>query len=325
MRTLVTGANGFIGSKLAHALLERGDSVRVLVRPTSNMQLLGDLQVERVHGDVTDPQSVARACRDVDAVFHLAGIRRTPHVEDFAKINVEGTRHVLEAAAAQPHPPRVVLAGSLSATGPSSEVALTEDSPLRPVEPYGRSKAEAEALCRSFAGRVPFAVGRAPRVLGGGDRENLPFVKMANRGVLLALSGPPRPISFIDVGDVARGFIALGTHPAAEGEAFFITSSETLTLTALQEIAAQALGKSPRVRVPVSARALRSAAWVADHVSKRTGKHLPLNHKLAEQLLAPGWWCSGAKAQAKLGFSAATGLHESVTQSARWYRAHGWL
>lgn len=325
MLALVTGANGFIGAQLVRALIQRGDRVRVLIRQTSNLALLEGIGVEKAVGDVTDAASVRAACEGAEVVYHLAGIRRTPNSEDFARINVEGTRNVFEAALAQPNPPRVVLAGSLSATGPSSDRPLTEDAPYRPVEPYGQSKVDAERVCHAYAGRVPFSIGRAPRVLGPGDRENLPFVKIVNRGLLVELTGAPRPISFIDVDDVARGFLLLGTHPAAAADTFFITSPETLTLTRLQELAARTLDRRLRVRIPVAAPALRSAAWAADHLSRLTRRHLPLNHKLAEQLLAPGWWCSGEKARQKLGFSAAIGLDESVARSVRWYREHGWI
>ena len=325
MRALVTGASGFIGAALVRELHQRGDDVRVLVRKGSSLASLQGIPVQPSEGDVTDAPSVLRAVEGVDVVYHLAGIRRTPHAEDFRRVNVEGTTHVLDAASKQPKPPRVVLAGSLSATGPSSDRPLTEDAPYRPVEPYGQSKVDAEGECHKFKGKVPFAIGRAPRVLGPSDRENLAFMKIVHRGLLLALSGPPRPISFIDVDDVARGFMILGTHPAAADGTFFITSEQTLTLTSLQEIAARALDRKIRVRIPVSPSALRGAAWGADHVSKFTGKHLPLNHKLAEQLLAPGWWCSGARAKEQLGFSAKMGLEESVARSARWYRDHGWI
>jgi len=325
MLALVTGASGFIGAQLVRTLLARGDRVRVLVRQSSNLRLLEGVAVETALGDVTEPQSVAGALEGAEVVYHLAGIRRTPSSADFARVNVEGTRNVLEAASRQPRPPRVVLAGSLSATGPSSDRPLTEDAPFRPVEPYGQSKVEAERLCVAYGDKVPYAVGRAPRVLGPGDRENLPFVKLVNRGFILELTGAPRPLSFIDVDDVAQGFAVLGVHPAAEREVFFITSPQTLTLTRLQEIIAQTLGKGRRIRVPVAPRALRGAAWAADHVSRLTGRHLPLNHKLSEQLLAPGWWCSDEKARARLGFAAQMKLEESMARSVRWYVEHGWL
>jgi nucleoside-diphosphate-sugar epimerase len=326
MNTLVTGANGFMGSQLVRRLLKDGHAVRALVRPTANLELLEGLQVERAPGDVTDEGSVERAMRGVDVVYHLAGIRRTPHAEDFDRVNAQGTKHVLAAAAAQPTPPRVVLAGSLSAMGPSTPTTpLDETAPFAPVEAYGRSKVRAEQYCAEFAGRVPYAIGRPPRVLGPGDRENLAFVKMVKAGLLLQIKGGPRPLSMVDVDDVVAGFALLGTHPAAVGETFFLTSPETLTVEHLQELATETLGLKTKLRLHVSPRVLRAAAHGADATSKLTGKHLPLNQKLAEQLLAPAWTCNPKKAEDLLGFRTTYSLAESVRRSVRWYVEKGWV
>ncbi|MFL5322079.1 MAG: NAD-dependent epimerase, partial [Myxococcaceae bacterium] len=70
---------------------------------------------------------------------------------------------------------------------------------------------------------------------------------------------------------------------------------------------------------------LKGLASVADVVSRTTGKHLPLNRKLAKQLLAPAWTCSMEKAHRLLGFKAKRGLEESIRESGRWYVQHGWL
>src|SRR6185312_6769525 len=99
MRALVTGASGFIGAALVRELHHRGDAVRVLVRRGSSLAALQGISVDAAEGDVTDAPSVERAVEGVDVVYHLAGIRRTPHAEDFARVTVEGTRHVLEASA----------------------------------------------------------------------------------------------------------------------------------------------------------------------------------------------------------------------------------
>ena len=326
MNTLVTGANGFMGSQLVRLLLKDGHAVRALVRPTANLDLLEGLHVERASGDVTDEESVERAMRGVDVVYHLAGIRRTPHAEDFDRVNAQGTKHVLTGAAAQPNPPRVVLAGSLSAMGPSTPTTpLDETAPFRPVEAYGRSKVRAEELCAEFASKVPTAIGRPPRVLGPGDRENLAFVKLVKAGLLLQIKGGPRPLSMIDVDDVVAGFALLGTHPRAVGQTFFLTSPETLTVEHLQEIATETLGLKTKYRLNVSSPVLRGAARAADAASKVTGKHLPLNMKLAEQLLAPAWTCSPQKALATLGFQTTFPLAESVRRSVRWYVEKGWV
>ena len=324
MRALVTGAAGFLGSWLVRLLLDRGHSVRALVRPRRPLGPLAALEVEEVRGDVTEPHSLERAVEGCDWVFHLAGVRRAASREEFLEVNAESTRHLLEAClAAAPGLGRFVLAGSIAASGPSA-TGRREEDPLQPIEWYGESKAEAERIALSHAGRLPVAVARPPRIVGPGDRENLLFFRIVKAGFLLDLGGPPRPLSFVDVEDCARGFLALAESPAAPGEAFFLASPERTDLVSLQREMARALGVSPRT-VPVPAPLLSALAWAADAATRASGVKLPLNRKLARQILAPGWTCDPGKARRLLGFEARVSLAESVDRAARWYREQGWL
>ena len=92
----------------------------------------------------------------------------------------------------------------------------------------------------------------------------------------------------------------------------------------MEDIAAEALGVHPRT-VRLSPGVLRALAALADGVTQVTGRRLPLNRKLARQLLAPAWTCSGAKAERLLGFTPRHSAEESIRRSARWYRQQGWL
>jgi nucleoside-diphosphate-sugar epimerase len=324
MRALVTGAGGFLGTWLVRRLRDDGHAVRALVRAGADAGTLAGLGAEVIRGDVLDPSSLPAAVRGVDVVFHLAGIRRAPRREDFLRVNAEGTRTLLEACAAHaPGLARFVLAGSLAAAGPSRE-PRREEEPLGPREWYGESKAEAERIALGFADRLPVTVARPPRITGPGDRENLLFFRIAARGIHLAFGTGDCPLSWIDVEDCARGFALLAERPGAVGEAFFLASPEPTSIAGLQREVASALGVATR-RVVVPAAVLRGIGSMADVVSRVTGRRLPVNRKLAEQVLAPGWVCDPGKARRVLGFEARVGLRESVRRSAEWYRAQGLL
>ncbi|HEU4383918.1 MAG TPA: NAD-dependent epimerase/dehydratase family protein [Anaeromyxobacteraceae bacterium] len=324
MKALVTGAAGFLGSRLVRLLLARGHAVRALLRPGQALGPLAGLEVEEARGDVTEPHSLERAVEGCDWAFHLAGVRRAASRQLFLEVNAEGTRHLVEAClSAAPGLARLVLAGSLAAAGPSA-TGKREEDPLQPAEWYGESKAEAERIALSYAGRLPVTVARPPRIVGPGDRENLVFFKIVKAGFLLDLRGPPRPLSFVDVEDCARGFLLLAESPAAPGEAFFLASEERTDLVGLQRQVARALGVSPRA-LPVPAALLSALAWVADAATLASGVKLPLNRKLARQMLAPGWTCDPGKARRLLGFEARVSLAESVDRAARWYREQAWL
>jgi dihydroflavonol-4-reductase len=324
MRALVTGANGFLGTWLVRRLRAGGHGVRALVRPGGDPGALAGLGAEVVRGDVTDPGSLPAAVTGCDLVFHLAGIRRAPRREDFLRVNAEGTRLLLEACAAHaPGLSRFVLCGSLAAAG-ASATPRREEEPFAPREWYGESKAEAERLTLAFGDRLPVTVARPPRITGPGDRENLLFFRIAKRGILLAFGSEPRPLSFVDVEDCARGLTLLATRPEAVGQAFFLASPERTSVEGLQREVARSLGVNPRtVRIPPAL--LRGAASLADVASRLTGQHLPLNRKLAGQLLAPGWVCDPGKARRLVGFETSVGLEESVRRSAEWYREVGWI
>lgn len=323
MQALVTGASGFLGRALVRALLARGVRVRALLRERSDPSEL-DPRAEVVRGDATDFAALRGAVDGCDLVYHLAGVRRAADREAFLSVNAGSTRLLLEACvAAKAARQRFVLAGSLASVGPS-RVARREDDPFAPAEWYGESKAAAERIALSFADRLPVAIGRPPRIVGPGDRENLFFFRIVARGVVLRILGPERPLSWVDVDDCAQGFVLLGERAEAAGEAFFLASPERTTVEALQREVARALDVAPRT-LPVPPAALTALAWVADALTNLTGVKLPLNRKLARQVLAPGWTCRTEKAERLLGFSAPTRLSDSIARSALYYRERGWL
>jgi nucleoside-diphosphate-sugar epimerase len=325
LNTLVTGANGFLGSWLVRALLARGHVATCLVRPGSDVTGLIGSGYERLDGDVTDASSLARAVKGRDVVFHLAGLRRAATREDFMRVNAEGTRNVCEAMVATGARPRLVLVSSLGASGPSTpQRPRIEEDPLQPAEWYGESKAEAERIAFSYAERLPVTVLRPPRIVGPGDQENLVLFKLVARGLRLQLGGGPRPLTLVDVQDVADLLLLLAERDEALGEAFFVGHPRPLTLEELQGLVAEALGVQPRtLRVPPAV--LTGLATVADGVSRVTGRRLPLNRKFARQLLVPAWTCSSAKAERLLGFRATRDVADSIRRSAHWYKERGWL
>src|SRR4051794_14383435 len=97
MKTLVTGATGFVGSSVTRRLLERGFTVRALVRPHSNRRNLAGLDVETLEGDLCDPPSLARALQGCEALYHVAADYRlwTPDPRVIYQTNVDGTRNIM--------------------------------------------------------------------------------------------------------------------------------------------------------------------------------------------------------------------------------------
>jgi nucleoside-diphosphate-sugar epimerase len=325
MNALITGANGFLGAWLAKALAARKDTVACLLRPTSDTSALAGVPYTRMDGDVTDMASLERAVAGHDVVFHLAGIRRAATREEFMRVNAEGTRYLCEALLKAGGKARLVLCGSLAASGPSSASRPhVEEDPFHPAEWYGESKGEAERIALSYKDRLPVTVIRPPRILGPGDHENLTFFKLVKKGIRLEIGGGPRPLTLVDVEDVVDLMLVLAERPEALGESFFVAGPQHLTMDELQDIGARELGVKTRT-VHLSPWVLKGLASAADVVTRATGRKLPLNRKLARQLLAPAWTCSGAKAERLLGFRPQRDVVDSIRRSARWYQEQGWL
>jgi CDP-glucose 4,6-dehydratase len=242
---LVTGGHGFVASHLAAALLERGDSVRVLDRPAprqadvggerlSALSLLGIAgEVEVAEGDLRDREAVASAIAGCDTVFHLAaqtivGVARRSPLETF-ETNVRGAWHVFEAC--REHAvERVVFASSDKAYGSSPELPYREDFALRAAYPYDASKAAADIIARSYANAygLPLAVTRFANVYGGGD---LNFSRLVPETVIAVLEGRAPQIrsdgsperDFLHVDDAVSAYLEIAAaleRGAGVGEAF---------------------------------------------------------------------------------------------------------
>lgn len=240
MTVLVTGAHGFVGSHLARALLERGESVRILDRPDpreadlggprlSALDLLGIRgEVELAEADLRDAGEVDAAIAGCEAVFHLAaqtivGVARHSPLETF-EVNVQGAWNVFEACRGH-EVARVVFASSDKAYGSSPELPYREDFPLRAAYPYDASKAAADIVARSYANAygLPLAVTRFANVYGGGD---LNFSRLIPETVVAVLDGRPPAIrsdgrperDFLHVDDAVAAYLAIA-GALAEGEA----------------------------------------------------------------------------------------------------------
>jgi nucleoside-diphosphate-sugar epimerase len=337
MRSLITGASGFVGSNLAQRLCAQGWDVRCLVRPSSRTGHLSSLNVELVQGSLADPQSLAAAVEGVDVVFHLAGRVAALRQEEFVRDNVEGTRAVVEACARQERPPTVVFVSSLAAGGPGTlEQPRRENDPDRPVSGYGRSKLAAEAAAAKAASRVPLAILRPPMVFGQGDRASLQlFLSMKFLPIHLVPGLRRFPLSLIHVTDLCDALqrvaesgerVAVGANgSAAPGMGrYYVAADRAVTYGELGRLAARAAGWA--VAAVPAPRPLFWAAGALGEVFGRVRRRPTIiNFDKIRETMAPGWVCSDEKIRAELGYQPGAPLEARFAETVAWYRAHGWL
>ncbi len=225
MATLITGATGTIGRRLAARLAARGDELVALVRPGSDEDVLGDLELDLVEGDITDPEDVAEAMSGCERVFHLAGAfsEWLADEREFFDVNTGGTVNVLNAASAAGIE-KMVHVSSASAIGqPQFEIG-DEDTVHRGsfLTTYERSKWEAEQFVMEEAeGGLPVTIVCPAMVYGPGDlRHN-------GRRLVSLLSGRPvatlsTDSAYVFIDDVVEGIIAADERGRA-GERYILS------------------------------------------------------------------------------------------------------
>lgn len=224
---LVTGGAGFIGSHLVRALAARGDRVRVLDDLSTGRQgNLDGVEAELVVGDIRSPEAVAQAARGVDTVYHLAAMISV--AETMADpltcydVNLRGSLNVLEGAR-KAGARAVVLASSAAVYG-AAEGRVREDSPTRPLSPYGASKLAMEGAAALYAEayQLPTVSLRPFNVYGPRQSPDSPYAAVIPLFIRRLLDGAPLTIDgdgrqtrdFVFVGDVVRAMILAAERAA---------------------------------------------------------------------------------------------------------------
>jgi len=323
-RALVTGASGFVGGALAAELARAGYEVTALVRSSSARGHLEALGATFASGDLSDKGALSAAVAGADVVHHVAAVVRARDPRDFERSNVAGTRLLLEACAARAGgPPRVVLVSSLAAAGPSRDGRpVTEESPPAPITAYGRSKLAQEQLAAEFAGRVPVVTVRPPAVYGPRDAAFLVMFKLARWGVAPRLVGGTERTSMVHVEDLAVA-LRLAGERGAPGGVYFATDGAEHDAVAVAQAMARAQGRRA-VALPVPLAAARMVARLSQALTPPGRTPVVNPEKIAD--LSQRWWiCSDARARRDLGYSSRWDLEAGLEQTARWYRAEGWL
>jgi len=325
MRALVTGSNGFIGSHLVEKLLKKKYDVRCLVRKTSDLRWIKDLPLEFVYGDITHPDSLTPAVEGVDVVFHIGGIVRALSWEDFSRVNVQGTKNLLDACVRESKSlKRFVFLSSQAAVGPSrSGEKITEEDVPRPISLYGKSKCEAEKITMEYQNYFPLTILRPPAVYGPRDDDILEIFKYIKWGIKPRIGKKKRKLSIIYVDDLVRGIVQASENKKGENEIFFLTH-EPYDWAEFEDKIASAMGKRAlSLRLPEFS--VEMAAFLGEVTARITRKPALLNKDKAREMKEQFWLVDGAKAEKMLGFRPEISIEEGVAKTYHWYRAQGWL
>lgn len=320
--TLVTGASGFLGWHIASVLIERGHNVRALVRPSSSVR---ELDVEVVHGDLRDKQSLVSAVQGCEVVFHAAADYRlwARDPQELYRSNVDGTRNLLEAARGA-GVERFVYTSTVGCIGIPKDGPGDETTPVSLADmtgAYKRSKFLAEQVALEFArSGFPVVIVNPTAPVGDHDFKPTPTGK-----IIVDFLNRSLP-AFVDTGlnicgarDTAEGHL-LALEKGRPGERY-ILGGENLTLEQIFQLLERVSGvPAPRRRIPYA------AAWVAGALSTAWASvsgRPPLAPLDGVRMARKKMFVRNEKAFHELGFRPGPAV-DALRRAVEWFRENGY-
>ena len=322
-KVLVTGATGFTGGKVAERLVQDGHDVVAFVRASSDTEKLLRLGVECRTVDIRDANDVNQNFVDVNRVYHIAAAYRSEHADhgEFRAVNVDATRHLLDAAD-KTGVERFVHCSTVGVQGEIEEPPASEDYRFKPGDHYQQSKLDGELLALKYArAGLPVSVVRPVGIYGPGDTRFLKLFRPINRGRFIMIGAGDVLYHMTYIDDLVDGFMLAGERSEALGEVFTIGGPEYTTIRELVDAIADVLGRDPpRLRVPFQP--VYWASVVCDYLCRALNVSPPLYPRRVEFFQLDRAF-STDKAQQLLGYRPKVRLSDGLARTAAWYKGEG--
>lgn len=336
---LVTGANGFIGQHLCRRLLKDGQKVLALIKDRDKDEIPSHKKLKKIYGDITDKKFLKENLKGIKVVFHLAAIARLQYnytEKDYFKINVTGTKNLLEVAH-ENKIKRFVYISTIEAVGPADGVnPLDEKTPPHPVNIYGKTKLQAERLVLKYykTKRLPVTIIRLPMVYGPGNMLIFSrLFKLVSKGIYPLIGRKEIIMEFCNIHNAIHGMLLAERLKKAIGEIFFINDGRSYSIKEVLMAAAKAQNVNLRFFIiPIW------FAYTIGFVIEVCAKIFPFPPLVMPQTKKPffsrgtvSWttksvnMCSSKKAKMLLGYKPVVSLAKGVKEAVSWYRKRGCL
>lgn len=324
---LVTGATGFVGSAVSRRLLDAGFNVRALVRETSRLDNLRGLDVERITGDLRSLDSLEKALKGCDGLFHVAADYRLWAREPFEiyASNLRGSRNAV-LAAARAGVGRIVYTSSVATLGLHPDgTPSDEETPVAATDMIGhykRSKFLAEQKVRKFAAREGLDVVTVNPSTPVGPRD----IKPTPTGRMIVDAARGRMPAYVDTGlnivhvdDVAEGH--LQAYRSGTRGRRYILGGEDMTLREILAAVAEIVHrKPPAVRLPHNA--VMPVAYVTEGIAQLTGR-APSLTVAGAKLSKKKMFFSHARADREIGYRPRP-AGDAFVDAVEWFRGNGY-
>ena len=320
MKIFITGATGFIGTHLIQILDGKGHYLKCLVRKTSNVENLLKHNCELVYGDVTDKASFVKGMQGCDFLINLANIYSFWEPDDsiYKKVNVDGTRNVLESAL-ETGIKKVFHISTVAIFGKPAECPFNEESQPGPVRfsEYSRTKYEGDKIAWELYDKkhLPLVVLYPAAVLGSGDTQATgQYIKLLVKRKMPVVACTRSSLTYVHVKDVANAIEKALEKKDNLGERYII-GKEQLTIGEINKIVGEISGVPiPKIELPGWMTLINAyiLTLIADIIKKP-----PLWGMARDQIsiLIKGFRADGSKADKDLGIeylSVSSALKEMV-------------
>ncbi len=323
VRCFVTGGTGFVGSYIVRLLTEKKHEVKVLVRESSNLDLIDGLSFEKAIGDVTNIESLEKGITDdTEWLFHNAAIMADwGGKEHFFKVNVEGTRNILEVMRKKDIPSLIYTSSTAVYGFPNLSKPMNEETPWKPMNNYQKSKAEAETLVRQYISDygIKATIVRAPSVFGKGDMFTGPqLIEYIKKGRMVTFGGGMNPQSYSHGEDFAQLLVLCAEKfDIASGNAYNVASFDCIYKEFLEALADELGAEKKFWNLPYSM-SIAIGSFLGRLYKAFNRKNAPLLTAFRVKLFGSKYLIDVSKAEQELGFTPKWDLQSTVKDVVEW-------
>ncbi len=283
------------------------------------------MPIEVVKGDLLDPNSLVKSLDNVDYVVHIAGITKAKNKSDYYIGNIKSTQNLLNASIQFSKIKKFCFISSLTAVGPSlNGIPLKETAQCRPITTYGKSKLEAEQICKQYESKIPIVILRPPAVFGPRDTDILEMFKWVSKGFKPVIGSSEKTLSLIFAPDLAEAIELSTINNKTDGEIYNIADPTIFTYSSLMDYLSLLVQKKT-IPLHLPKGIVYSMAGIMQFFAEFVKKPAVLNIEKARDLLQKHWTCDVSKIYEHIGFRTSTSIYEGLNKTFKWYKDIKWI